>query len=962
MTEQVNSNTIGLQAVSQETLEKKYCRFKEKVVADVQARVAKALAESPKQAKQFREAQAKGMIMGGRINSAAGTDLKATLINCFVQPVGDATRGEMVESYYVEGKLKPSIYDALSQAGETMRRGGGVGYNFSELRPRGSLVKSLGSLSSGPLSYMDIFDRACATVASAGMRRGAQMGILSVSHPDVEEFITAKQERGRLTQFNVSVAVTDDFMEAVENNEDFELVHVAEPGPDLIEQGAYRRDDGMWVYKTVNARELWDKIMEQTYDHAEPGVYYIDRVNQENNLHYCEVIECSNPCAEQPLPDYGCCCLGSINLTKFVRNPFTDEAEFDFEGFKKVAATGARMLDRVLDVTYWPLDEQKQEAHNKRRVGLGFLGVGSAFAMLGVKYGSDEAQKLVGKIAEAMMLGAYWESVEMAKEKGAFPLFDADKYLQSGFAKRLPKDLRAAIKKHGIRNSHLLSIAPTGTIALTFADNASNGIEPAFSWYYPRKITQDDGTRKTVLVEDHAFRMYRISQGVGEDQESVDAFIKTLPEHWITALELTVDQHIGMMAAVQPFIDTSISKTINVPADYPFEDFKEVYQKAYRMGIKCVATFRPNYVTGSILGEDPAEQKASTEDLPKVELPQVEQSALAQLRWPSRPSTPGGAEAWTYQLETSQGNFAVSVSHVENGRKHPFEVWVMGDQAPRGASVLGKLLSMDLRSNDRAWVKSKLESLTRTKGDPVQAQLPPTGEMQTMSSLVSAIASVVRFRLEQLGYFNGVEDVDSPMAAITAFRSEPKVGPKGASAWFTDVSNAVTGDDFVVMIKEADVGEGKRMPYSIWLTGAYPRDWDGITKLLSKDMQVMDLAWIAKKLSKMRNVIEAEGGFMAKDPATDKVRHFGSSLAYVATLVTARYQELGLLDSEGLPVETLDYFSAPAEQEEPTLRSVGAAQVQGMAGKACPECGAHTYIKKDGCDFCTTCGHIGSCG
>ena len=1191
----LRSNALPAQPISLDVLREKYLKAGETSADAIYQRVARALAsvEAPalrdKYEALFLANLQAGAIGAGRIMSAAGTDIKATLINCFVQPVGDCIQGVDDEGF-------PGIYEALREAAETMRRGGGVGYDFSRIRPRGAYVKGTASMASGPCSYMNVFDQSCSTVESAGARRGAQMGVLRIDHPDVHEFITAKRTPGRWNNFNVSVGVSDAFIHAVQNDQPWELVHTSAPGAAAIEQGARQRADGLWVYATVQAQALWDTIMLSAYDFAEPGILFLGRINEDNNLHYCEDIAATNPCVtgdtwvlttqgpaqvmdlvgrpftavvnghayavqshgffktgtkpvlqlctqeghalrltadhrvrrvarktryclevewieavklqagdeillhdhrsfdgwegagtreqgyllglligdgtltadkavisvwapelkavghcaavyaasgangiiqaamaaastlphrvdfkgfqrplagrgevrmasaalrqlagvlgmgpghktitsamerqssdfaqglltglfdadgsvqgtqekgvsvrlaqsdvtllqtvqrmllrlgvastlyrnrrpaavrslpdghggqqpyatlaqhelvisgdslqvfadrvgfhdtlksgrledglaqycrslnrerfiatvhsltdagiedvydvtvadvhafdanglvvhncgEQPLPSYGCCDLGPVILTRFVRHPFGlgGEASFDFESFTQAVALQVRALDNVLDVTYWPLPQQRDEAMAKRRIGVGFTGMGNTLAMLCVRYDRPEGRAMAVRIAQAMRDAAYTASVELAREKGAFPKFLAEPYLAQGtFASRLPDAIKAAIRQHGMRNSHLLSIAPTGTVSLAFADNASNGIEPPFSWMYKRKKREADGSTSEYAVEDHAWRLYR---ELGGD-------VNALPDYFVSALVMSAQEHIAMMEAVQPFVDTAISKTVNIPADYPYSDFKNLYLQAWRAGLKGLATYRPNAILGSVL-ETHAEPAAS---------------ATPALRNPSA-----------------------------------------ADAAP--------------------------------PLDPMRTVI----ESRPQGGL-SAVA-------EKLEYWT--QEGHKTLYLIVSFLPVP-----------TGVGSHTVDRAIEFFMPVGQNGESQQ-----WITSS---------------MRMLSLAarggFLERALSDMRKVAWDRGpvrlGTHRKDDGTLVPMWHDSEVAAMAYAI----QNI-LARRVADPVQQ----QLPLDEPAPVLQPVP----QAMAGKKCSECGAHAVIRKDGCDYCTQCGHLGTCG
>ncbi|WP_375259511.1 adenosylcobalamin-dependent ribonucleoside-diphosphate reductase [Citreimonas sp.] len=686
-------------------------------VEDSWRRIARALAAVEKDAPAWEEKFYAALedfkyLPAGRITAGAGTSRSVTLFNCFVMgTVPDTMAG---------------IFDMLKEAALTMQQGGGIGYDFSTIRPRGAAVHGVAADASGPLSFMDVWDAMCRTIMSAGSRRGAMMATMRCDHPDIEDFIAAKSDSARLRMFNLSVLVTDPFMEAVKADGSWDLTF------------------GDKVYHTVQARDLWNRIMQATYDYAEPGVIFIDRINQQNNLHYVETIAATNPCGEQPLPPYGACLLGSINLARLVQNPFEEDAGIDDAALDDLVATAVRMMDNVVDASKFPLPQQAEEARNKRRIGLGVTGLADALLMTGLRYGSEEAAVKTGEWLRRIARASYLASVELAKEKGPFPLFDAEPFLASGMMSRMDDDVRDAVRKHGIRNALLTSIAPTGTISL-YAGNVSSGIEPVFAYSYTRKVLQKDGSRTEEEVVDYAVQMWRDLKG--------DA---PLPEHFVNAQTLAPLDHVRMQAAAQPWIDSSISKTINCPEDISFEAFKSVYLEAYETGCKGCTTYRPNDVTGSVLSVAPEKPKA---EKPAPELvapddaePQQPHGDVVYMSEPlERPSELEGA---TYKLKWPDSEHAIYLTIndiIVGGRRRPFEVFINSKNMEHFAwtVALTRMISAVFRrGGDVSFVVEELKAVFDPRGGAwVQGKYIP--------SILAAIGGVIERHMVAIGFLEG---------------------------------------------------------------------------------------------------------------------------------------------------------------------------------------------------------------
>lgn len=987
------------QEITVDVLLEKYAKGGETTAEEIYERVARHLSSVEKTAalrkkweKAFYKNMTDGAIGAGRIMSASGTDLKTTLLNCYVVGVGDSIDG------YDEDGL-PGIYEALRQSACTMQKGGGVGYNFSKLRPKGSWVKSVKSTASGPCSYIDIFDASCATIESAGCfagdtlisttvgllrikdivesdkdfyavthmgpkkvtakfkngikpiveitskygfsvkvtkdhkfaqydgdeivtrriediiasdnhelitlkeeplelitlnewsyknlpeeetydlevedvhllsgngyytsnsRRGAQLGAIDINHPDVLEFVEAKRVKGRWNNFNVSVLVNDDFMSKKDRKEPYELVHKAKPSQKQIDAGAFfKKEEGVWVYQTIDAQVLWDAIMHSNYEYAEPGILFYDNINNDNNLHYAEKLETTNPCGEVPLPPNGCCDLGPIILPMLVKHPFSAKAEFDFKKLASMTEIQVRMLDNVLDASIWPLEQQQKEAMSKRRIGVGFTGLANAIAMCNLVYYDADGLAMAEQICQVMKNKAYLTSIELAKEKGAFPLFNADQFLAQGTAaSRLPQEIQDQIRAQGIRNSHLLSIAPTGTTSLAFADNASNGVEPPFSLAYTRKKRVAEG-HVFYNVLDHSFRIWLDTlEDKGYSKAVLDAvcgyeteFVyqgttyqvsAVLPASLVTAMGMTPEQHLAMMKVVQPYICQSISKTVNVPKDCSFEAFKTLYDQAWKYGLKGVSTYRPNDILGSVLSiEKPATPaEAQTEVLVQKSLEQVV------------------SDLYTQPFESRQDGVLQGLS--VKGRFHT-------EQGEQKFIVTINFIDLDT---------------TTSQGDVVTVSRPVefilTSSFTTSSSVWQ---SSMRFMSLLARSGVPVPKIIENMREITWEHGKVRYGTR--------------------------TKDGKKVPM-----------------------------WHNSDVAAIGHVIQEaliSAGYLTTDGA-----------------MTKRYKVASDRVEVEIPVVVPPALAA---------RSEVAAAIP--AGKSCPECNALALVKRDGCETCGNCGYIGSCG
>ncbi|HEX2841455.1 adenosylcobalamin-dependent ribonucleoside-diphosphate reductase [Hyphomicrobium sp.] len=755
-----------LAPISEEIWRRKY-RFegetaRDETLTDTFRRVADAAASVEKGGKRVRQRWASqfydsmadfGFVPAGRILAGAGTGRAVTLFNCFVMGrIGDDLG---------------AIFENVKEAALTMQQGGGIGHDFSTLRPKGALVKSIGADASGPVSFMDVWDAMCRTIMSAGARRGAMMGTLRCDHPDIETFIDAKADPAKLRNFNLSVLVTDAFVAAVR----------ADSPWDLVFEGK--------VYKTVRARDLWDRIVRAAYDYAEPGVIFIDRVNALNNLAFCEEISATNPCGEQPLPPYGACLLGSINLAALVSAPFSDHAAIDAKKLAERVRIAVRFLDNVIDVSGYPLEAQRREAMAKRRIGLGVTGLADALIAMGVRYGTSEAAQLAQSWMRTIEQAAYLASAELAAEKGAFPLYDAERFLASPNVVRLAPEVREAIARHGIRNGCLTSIAPTGTISL-FAGNVSSGVEPVFDFRYSRRVLGPDGGARVEEVEDLAHAQFR--RRFGAEAPLSAAFV--------TAAELSPREHLVMQAALQKHVDSSISKTINCPEDISFEAFKSIYLDAFDLGLKGCTVYRPNPVTGAILtrataGDTQAESAAAISKpasvqvaVPDREVPRRHGDVVYMAQPLDRDPVLAG---YTYKLKWPESDHAiyVTINDIEaGGRRRPFEIFINTRNLEHYAwtVALTRMISAVFRrGGDVSFVAEELKAVFDPQGGRWMGG-------RYVPSLLAAIGDVIETHMRRIGFLTSEEAIEAPtfVEPVSLSNSEGAAGIRASGPGSVD--------------------------------------------------------------------------------------------------------------------------------------------------------------------------------
>ncbi|MGI9525359.1 MAG: adenosylcobalamin-dependent ribonucleoside-diphosphate reductase [Hyphomicrobiaceae bacterium] len=800
----------------------------------------------------------------GRILAGAGTGRDVTLFNCFVM-------GEI-------GDDLGAIFDGVKEAALTMQQGGGIGHDFSTLRPRGAAVESIGADASGPVSFMDVWDAMCQTIMSAGARRGAMMATLRCDHPDIEAFVAAKSQTGRLTNFNLSVLVTDDFIEAVRKSADWDLVF------------------GGRVWRTVKARALWDRIARATYDYAEPGVIFIDRVNANNNLGYCEEIRCTNPCGEQPLPPYGACLLGSINLARLVSSPFSNSATLRLADLEEYTRTAVRFLDNIVDVSNYPLPAQRDEATAKRRIGLGVTGLADALVMLGERYGSPGALKHASDWMKTIQNAAYQSSAELAAEKGTFPLCDRSALLRARNIQRLDQSTRNSITRHGLRNGCLTSIAPTGTISL-LAGNVSSGIEPIFASSFARRVLQPDGSSRTETVSDYAVALFRHTTGVNAE----------LPSAFVTTEELTTQAHLDTQAAVQPYVDSSISKTINCPPDITFDAFKNVYMEAYELGLKGCTTFRPNDVTGSVLS---TERTASDTDGP-----QTFGSA-------ARDTQDGPPPNWT----SSASRLFASAPLVGAAA------------ASIGASSDGSLANNSTSIDNAAANLDRAASRSITDDSNVlsDGNTTPSGQAAAENSFQMATSSPLQRTADQ-----GIVMLTKPLerdVALPGFTYKLK--------W--------PGSPDAIYVTLNDIEhDGRRRPFEIFINTKNLEHYAwtvALTRMISAVFRRGgDVSFVVEEL---KAIFDPQGGRWLNG------RYVPSLLAAIGEVIESHMIRTGFLRDCQTPSSTEPQLTA-AEPISEANSPIPSSQnnVRATADKACPQCGAAGLIRQEGCWICRNCGY-----